>query len=468
VKLFRIALVALTAAWCSACVGMVGDDTVFPSTKPDGGGQPPSSAKQITSFSLRAADNPGLSADVAGVVTGTSIAIGVPFGTAVTALVPTVVHTGASVGPASGVAQDFTHPVPYTVTAVDGSTQTYSVTVGVGASSSKEITRFAILGTDGTLNGTNIAVTVPNGTDVTGLAPTITHTGVSVSPASGVPHDFTSPATYTVTAADGSTKAYTVTVAVSPSSSKDITRFTILGTDGTLNGTNIAVTVPNGTNITSLTPIISYSGVSVSPASGVPHDFTNPATYTVTAADGSTKSYTVAVSSTAIPAFNLSTATINSAPSDVAGWPETATINSIDFGGGVISFSKQDNSNNTGWPWQDFSGNFRTDCTGNVCDGAVFYTEWLFIYNNGKWVGSGFGQCFDRTPGSPPCMKPDQALSSWGLNALWYASDRWPDMYGHVLSSGETVAIMVTAGNERGGTSTAVMERSNVVMVTLP
>jgi hypothetical protein len=32
---------------------------------------------------------------------------------------------------------------------------------------------------------------------------TIVITGASVSPASGVAHDFTSPATYTVTAADG-------------------------------------------------------------------------------------------------------------------------------------------------------------------------------------------------------------------------------------------------------------------------
>ncbi len=62
-----------------------------------------------------------------------TIALTVPFGTDVTALVPTIVHTGVSVSPASGAAQDFTSPVTYTVTAEDTSTQVYLVTVTVAA-----------------------------------------------------------------------------------------------------------------------------------------------------------------------------------------------------------------------------------------------------------------------------------------------------------------------------------------------
>lgn len=57
-----------------------------------------------------------------------------------------------------------------------------------------------------------IALTVPYGTDVAALAPTITHTGASVSPASDAAQDFTNPVTYTVTAADDSMQQYTVTV----------------------------------------------------------------------------------------------------------------------------------------------------------------------------------------------------------------------------------------------------------------
>ncbi|MFK7922749.1 MAG: DUF5018 domain-containing protein [Bacteroidia bacterium] len=47
-----------------------------------------------------------------------------------TALVPTIaISDKASVSPASEIAQDFTNPVSYTVTAEDGSTTTYSATV---------------------------------------------------------------------------------------------------------------------------------------------------------------------------------------------------------------------------------------------------------------------------------------------------------------------------------------------------
>ena len=88
------------------------------------------------------------------------------------------------------------------------------------ANPSKDITAFGLsttfLGTvtPGTINGNNISVVMPYGTSLAALYPTITITGASVSPASGVVHDFTSPVSYTVTAADGSTKTYTVTVTV--------------------------------------------------------------------------------------------------------------------------------------------------------------------------------------------------------------------------------------------------------------
>jgi hypothetical protein len=58
-----------------------------------------------------------------------------------------------------------------------------------------------------------ISVTVPHGTDVTGLVPTIAFTGWSVSPQSGVSMDFTSPVHYIVRT--GPSEAdYTVTVTV--------------------------------------------------------------------------------------------------------------------------------------------------------------------------------------------------------------------------------------------------------------
>jgi hypothetical protein len=69
----------------------------------------------------------------------------------------------------------------------------------------------------GTIDNTahTVTLTVPHGTDVTALTPTIaTSTGAAVSPASGSAHNFTSPVTYTVTSADGTIQAYIVTVNV--------------------------------------------------------------------------------------------------------------------------------------------------------------------------------------------------------------------------------------------------------------
>lgn len=62
-----------------------------------------------------------------------SVTIEVAYGTNLTALDPTItVSNGASIDPASGVAQDFTNPVSYLVTAQDGiTTKLWSVTVTV-------------------------------------------------------------------------------------------------------------------------------------------------------------------------------------------------------------------------------------------------------------------------------------------------------------------------------------------------
>ncbi len=60
-----------------------------------------------------------------------SLSVTVPFGTDVAALVPTILYTGASVSPSSGLVQDFSAPVTYTVAGQDGSTRDYTVTVDI-------------------------------------------------------------------------------------------------------------------------------------------------------------------------------------------------------------------------------------------------------------------------------------------------------------------------------------------------
>jgi len=87
----------------------------------------------------------------------------------------------------------------------------------------KGITAFSINGIAATINGLNIAITLPAGTVVATLAPTITVSPgvVSVSPASGVTQNFTNSVTYTVTKDDNTTKVYTVTVTVTPYALRD-------------------------------------------------------------------------------------------------------------------------------------------------------------------------------------------------------------------------------------------------------
>jgi hypothetical protein len=95
------------------------------------------------------------------------------------------------------------------------------------------------------------------------------------------------------------------------SSSKEITSFIFDASEnaelernflGNISGTNISVEVAFAVNITQLKPTIEISpGASLSPESGQLRDFSGPVVYMVTAEDGTTKSYTVAVSNAPAP-----------------------------------------------------------------------------------------------------------------------------------------------------------------------
>ena len=111
---------------------------------------------------------------------------------------------------------DVTETVTLTATSSGGNTGTSSP-ITIATSSAKDILTFTFP-TFGaaTISGTNITLTVPFGTSMN-LAPTYTlSTLATCSPASGSPQNFSTAQTYTVTAQDLSTKAYTVTVTVAP------------------------------------------------------------------------------------------------------------------------------------------------------------------------------------------------------------------------------------------------------------
>lgn len=144
-----------------------------------------------------------------------------PAGTDVTHLTPTIIISNyATIEPKSGVTQDFTNPVYYTVTAMSGATAQYMVEAIVhDADNEKSILsfRFDALDEDGIIDevARRISFVLPAETDVTQLVPTIeVSEGATVEPASGVAQDFTNPVTYTVTAQNGTMAAYTVMVIV--------------------------------------------------------------------------------------------------------------------------------------------------------------------------------------------------------------------------------------------------------------
>ncbi|MCR1024374.1 DUF5011 domain-containing protein [Cellulophaga baltica] len=101
-------------------------------------------------------------------------------------------------------------------------------------STEKEITSFIVNGIPGTITGTTIDVVLPEGTDLTALAPVIIHTGANISPESETSQDFSSPVIYTVTAQDETIQAYTVNCSIiNPVDTTDPV-ITLVGTDVTI------------------------------------------------------------------------------------------------------------------------------------------------------------------------------------------------------------------------------------------
>ena len=147
--------------------------------------------------------------------------------------------------PAPGLAQDFSKAVQYIVAGNENVlSRTYTVSVlnkegklisasgsgGGGGSdpvtpaTGAKITAFSVLGVDGVINQSagTITVTLPDGTDVTAVAPSVTVTaGAVVSPVPGEVVNLTAPVVYTVTLGE-ETSRYTVTVTFERSVSQQL------------------------------------------------------------------------------------------------------------------------------------------------------------------------------------------------------------------------------------------------------
>ncbi|BAV94629.1 DUF5018 domain-containing protein [Ichthyobacterium seriolicida] len=310
----------------------------------------------ISSFKLEKTNNEGkIFADREGVISQTdgvnTITLHVSdAATLDKALKPTVIHTGASITSGELVFTTensiTTTTVNYTVTAADEkTTKVYKVSYIKDLSSNNKISVFSF--TKDTTNNTGlkltrssagartadvtitnntdsaagtIAVKVSNAADVTALIPTITkHERATISPEIA-PHDYNTNnnKVYTVTAEDGQTKEYTVSVTKNLSNDKSMTSFTFkhsVNTDKPLGQDYSAASIPAATgdadvtvniakiphtvsDLNDLKPTIEFSAnASVNPQNQTPQSFTRgtPVVYTVTAQDGTTRRYNVII-----------------------------------------------------------------------------------------------------------------------------------------------------------------------------
>ncbi|MBI9066475.1 MAG: lamin tail domain-containing protein [Salinivirgaceae bacterium] len=149
-----------------------------------------------------------------------TVDIKVLFGTDISNLIPIfTISDGALASPSSGVAQNFSAPFEYLITAEDGTTtQIWTVTVNISEELSTEAEILTFVLTDelgnAEINSSEATIysIVPWDTDLTTLTPVITiSSGAQITPT--VAQDFSAPVVYTVTAQDGTTiKEWTVTV----------------------------------------------------------------------------------------------------------------------------------------------------------------------------------------------------------------------------------------------------------------
>jgi len=161
-------------------------------------------------------------------------------------------------------------------------------------------------------------------------------------------------------------------------------------------------------------------------------------------------------------AFDLHTAITHASPADIADWPITVSITSVNEdprGGFELLF---DRVLPESWKWPSNpavpSDNFQ-------------FTVWSFVQVGGQWHGAGFVQMWQGRS-----MKAGALPAMFAINdgvpgyVNWWGDVRrlWAEMSSYVPRAGDQVGFLVSAGNARlvqGVTS--VRERSNVVLVTL-
>jgi len=152
--------------------------------------------------------------------------------------------------------------------------------------------------------------------------------------------------------------------------------------------------------------------------------------------------------------LDLSSVAVYNSPRDIASWPITERITSIEFGpygprAGVTLIAD---------PVLPESWKVYLDANGDNFQ----YTVWAVVNVGGRWYTSGFIQMWQGRANTGAPILTDFA-QNWAYDA------RWGPMMGHQPAPGELMGFFISAGNARGIYDvTSARERSNVVVVPVP
>ncbi len=103
---------------------------LFSACRKEGDNILPDSSKEILAFQLKKPDGTHFDpSEISTSIQGTHIDFAISTNISFNSLIPEIIIKGASISPASGVPQNFTKPVHFVLTAADGTTITYTVTV---------------------------------------------------------------------------------------------------------------------------------------------------------------------------------------------------------------------------------------------------------------------------------------------------------------------------------------------------
>ena len=239
-----------------------------------------------------------------------TITLNLPVGTDLTAISPTITHTGTHTNMDSGTF-DFSEGKTQTLTVYNRTYElerSYTVTITAEASSQNVIESYSIGDAIGTINADAgvVEITIPYAMDLTSAQPEIVISEFATL--KSAPDRLSEGDNeYVIAAENGIERTWTVKITRTPAAKgNSILSFRYGSVQGVINNNTgeITMELPAGT-ATSFAPVIEVSPfATISPASGVKQDFAKTVTYVVTAENGNTNTYNVNVSFTGAVAEN--------------------------------------------------------------------------------------------------------------------------------------------------------------------